>query len=715
MGKYQVQTEDGTFEVETEEAAPAASPFSLQGVKDFLSKQKFSLLPSAQQSQINLETAKRVEPALKNAGIYQGPEESVEAARPFSIPAAMSVAGSAASMTPGGPIPKALVGATAGAGTYLGLDSLLQNLSHSLSGSSELSSTTDSLKQLAVNELGTRAVGATLKKLTPSQEQLSKLGATFSQYFEGSKIPKALEDLFAPGAKAKAILNSGKLANEAIGNEASNLAGIAKSTTASPERLAQRIQVNDFSNALDSTFKEADKQAVTAKLIAKGNPHSFRVGTTPPRLADEVGMNGISQNFLKKDFSQLNPQEQQQIIQLAPRFGVNPQIIPGAPILNSVDGPVHMGGTLEQANKIIQDTKDLTLGVPEEQKKLVNQAYKLVNATNAKFDPASGKLLTANPIGFEEAWNQKQAFDDAGGWNKNRNDLTQSDRAFRQFSRSLNDDIDNSIPQWKNDPNKLASKAWLNAKATVAQRNQLFFPEGSSNKLGDIIQEADSTLPAIDKILSDPNQLQRTLNAGEIKFPSGTVSSTNTKKDLQAYNLIRMRDAAKTLDPKNPATLTLDAKQLQNTWNDPRFVEQKKMLYSAAQRADYDQLFKNIAFTQEKQNAIGSYISKLWLVRSGLAIAPSLLTGYLSGSAERGLEVAGVELGAMGVAKLMANPETARMMVAAAAGQPLGISEQMAARRIATAIQGVGITLTSKDGKQEKGSIQDGRFVADPQ
>jgi hypothetical protein len=595
---------------------------------------------------------------------------TLQNARPFSIPAAAEVAGTAASMTPGGLIPKAIVGGTAGAATYVGLDSLLQKLS---GHEPDLG---DSATQLGINEIGNQTVQAFMRGakgvLPYAKQALGKLEPTFSQLTD-SKLGKFVEDVFAPSQKAGAITNSAGLSRDELLAASKKLSGRATSTLEDPQYHSSVITTNHLSNALDSTFQEADKQATAAKLIAKSNPQT--VITQP---AQQIG----------------------------------PLQIPAQ--TKTVEGPIALSSTLEKANQIIEDSKGLVLGPTNEQKPLINEAYKLVGSTNAKFDPKSGKLISADPLGFEEAWNQKQAFDSQGGWNKSRNDITHTDNQFRGFSKSLNEDIDDSIANWQNDPNKLAAKAWANSKATVAQRNQIFFNPDTSRTLGDIIQSSDSTMPSVTDIIKDPNKLQRALNAGNIKFPSGTVNSSNIKGDLGAYNLMRTFEDAKAIDPKNPGKLSIDAKQLQTAWNDPKFTESKKLLYNSQQRADYDQLFKNIAFTQEKQNVVGSYLSKVWLARAGMTIAPSLLTGYLTGSVEHAAGVAGVELGAMGLAKIMTNPKAARFLVSAAAGQPLNASEQTVARTLVSAIQGVTISLKGQDGTDQKGSFdRDGHWTAD--
>lgn len=595
----------------------------------------------------------------------------VDAARPFSIPAALSTG-----LKVPGPLP---VKVAAGAATYLGADTALQKIRNMLQGSDEAPDLADSAKNLAINELGGRALGVVARganaglgkvskfvsnlfpgisaSLTPAQEELSKLSPTFSQYFGNKPIPKTLEDLFASGTKANAIKNSGRLADSAITQEASAVSGRAPSVVNNPEDLAGRIQVNNLENSYNSTFREADKQAQNAKLIAQGNISSF----------------------INTSTGEVTP----------------------------IAGPIHLDDTLTKANKIFSNYQNLVLDVPEDQKAALNKAYQLIKRTDSQFDQ-SGQLIKRNPVPFEEAWELKKEFDDLSGWGKPRGQLTSSERSFRDMASSINDDIDASIPKWKNG-GKQASQAWQNSKSAAAQRNVLFSAEGSGNKLSDIIRDVDSPVPAIDSILNDPKQLQRALNTGSIKFRSGAVSSSNMRGDLQAYNLVKLRDASKAVDPAGGG-VTINGQQLYNNWIDPRSPRNNSTLYSASQKSDYDQLFKNIAATQTKQSAFGSALSKLYLVKGGLAVAPVLL-GLSTGGIGTAGEVAAVELGAMGLARLMAKPETARILVAAAGGQPLTMSEQMASRRLTAGLQGVTIALTHKDGTKSEGSFdKEGNF-----
>lgn len=609
-----------------------------------------------------------------------------EGAKPFSIPAAVEAGTTMASMVPGGPIPEAIAGIGTGAATYLGLHDALNRAKNYLKGTSEED---QPATDLAINELGTRAAGATyrgikaaspgmlgglvglLQKIpglnfdpssvmTDGQVDLTKLKPTLSAYLQSgdssiakgvAPIAKTVEDLFSPGSKAAALKESGTAGLQETTNLASQVSGRNNPNIAS---LGGQVQA-DFSNALDSTFKAADQQAKMAKLVAQGNPQQTMTG-------------------------------------------------------DIVNGPILPRGALEKANQILKSHEGDFLGPQQEEIPLINQAKKLIGSTDAKFDPQTGQLISADPVGFEDAWNQKQAWDDYGGWQKARGDVTHTDQQFRGMTAALNDDIDNSIAKWQNDPNNLAAKSWKQSKAIVQERNATFFTPGSSTKLGDVISDADSELPSLDAILSDPQKTQRALNSGNVKINGQQITSENTRRDLQGYKLIQMRDNAYKVDPQDNSKMVFDGQNLANQWADPRFQQTKNILFNKTQQQDYSDLFKNIAITQDPQSKFGTYMNKIQVAKAGFMLAPALLAGYTSGM-DRGGEVLGLEVGMNALGRLMSNHDTARAFTAAVAGKPLEMSEQQFARKIVAGLQGTTLTLVSQGGKREQGRFdRDGQW-----
>lgn len=627
---------------------------------------------------------------------------------PASVLPAVAAGSTAAKFTPGGPIPKSIVGATAAAATYLPLHGALQRVQNYLSGENEEDTP---LTDLAVNEAGGAAIKGVMKVgkavLPPTMEALAKLSPTFSQFASSpeaggvanllSKGTKYVEDLFAPGAKGAAVSNSGRLASGEIADQASQLSGRAKSTVQNPHFFAQKIQTEDLQNAYKVYTDQSNKQAGIVNLFAEGAPQV--VQSTTPVISQDL--EGLAKSQTGKKFANLPSEQQTAVLDLAKQAGIQPY--DQAATQRVVKGPIQLNGTLQKAKALVDSTKDLKYGPTPDSVEGLNVASRLLNSTNAKFDPQTGGLLSADPVGFREAWDLKQHFGENTDFGGGK--LTQTEKAYKDLFHSMNDDIESSIPSW--DQNKQAINAWRNSKATVEERNLTFAPKGSDvPTLDKIIDKSSSPLPSIEATLADPVALQRALNSGKVKFPSGDVYANNTRQDLGAARLQQIWE--KGFDQTKG---TVNAGQVQNAFNDPRFFEQNKMLYSQQSRDNINELLKNVALTQEKPSA--SWVNKVLLTRAGLALTPTLF-GLATGSLVHTGEVALGELGMSAVGHALVNPTIARGLINLTSGKALGMSEAAFARRVASAIQGSAIALTGTDGSQTKGTIdKDGKFTAE--
>lgn len=560
------------------------------------------------------------------------------------------------------PGPGTLIGGAAGElGGYFLNDQILKrtekavgsNIANTNGDTSVSGSAKDALINLIANKTlgavwrGAKAFTGDSSVLKAADKGISDLGGTVSSYFKNGSIPKAIEDLFAPAAKKAALQDSGKLANDAITDEASKLSGRAASVVNQPTYHGDVIQ-QQISNALDNSNREVALQTGTANSIAKANviPAEFDNFGRPTRYAE---------------------------------------------------GPINPTSSLQKASGIVSDSMKSVVPASPEQQALINKASVLT----------SGK----GPLSFSDAWNLRSQLDEFGSPQSLEAELSPAQTTARELSSALNDDMEQSMAQWKNDPNRRGLTAYKNAVDTINQRQQYFFNQGSDNILGDIIKNNDSNLPALDRLIGDSNQLLRAKNAGTVKFPSGKVQTDNFLPDLGAYNLIRMRNAAKIFDPQS-GQFTINAQKLLDTWNDPAFQESKGILYNATQRGNYDQLFKNIAMTQQKMGGVSSN-SKLWLsIRGAMYLAPGLVGSF--GSLAHGMELAGVELSGHAMGKMMSNPKVARGLIAMAQGMPLSMSDQTFARLASAAVQGSAMTLIGKDGSRNPGGLdRDGNFVSD--
>jgi len=71
----------------------------------------------------------------------------------------------------------------------------------------------------------------------------------------------------------------------------------------------------------------------------------------------------------------------------------------------------------------------------------------------------------------------------------------------------------------------------------------------------------------------------------------------------------------------------------------------------------------------------------------------------------------GAYLGAQQVGKMLTKPETARLLVALAGKEPLGYSDQFAAKVLTKALNGAMLGLIKSDGSVEPVRMEDGKFV----
>lgn len=213
------------------------------------------------------------------------------------------------------------------------------------------------------------------------------------------------------------------------------------------------------------------------------------------------------------------------------------------------------------------------------------------------------------------------------------------------------------------------------------------------------------TLKELDNIIQDPVKLEKVLSRAQ----ANGVSS-NVRKTLASYQFSQIFNRASVL-PTDGRGMRLDPNEINKIWNDPEMQDSLKKLYNRPTRDAMDQLFKNITITQDKMGPSPSNV-RYWLTRGGIGIAAGVITGSLSGNAAMsGIATSGVFITAGQLGKLLSNPTTARVMVALAGKEPLGISEQFAGKLIIRALQGSTVALINQDGSKTPAQIdKDGRL-----
>lgn len=235
---------------------------------------------------------------------------------------------------------------------------------------------------------------------------------------------------------------------------------------------------------------------------------------------------------------------------------------------------------------------------------------------------------------------------------------------------------------------------------------QLEFIQQHALNSGMIPPESFSQL---DKVIGDAKALKAVKQAA---YESGV--GTNLEKSLQGYQFMKMFQDATERDlfasPSLQNTKRLDVSKFEKTWLDPKMEDSFKELYNSKERANITQFFKNVAETQDKIT-VNPIAKRFWVMHGGIGLGMGMLTGSpLEGAGAAGASYLGVYLGAQQVGKMLTNPSTARLLVALAGGEPLGYSEQFAAKQITRALQGSMLGLIKSDGSVQPARLQDGKI-----
>ncbi len=601
----------------------------------------------------------------------------------FLRPVADSVVGTAAGASIG-PFGGGVGNVALGAGASVLTDSLLQKLysdpkfAQSITSKSlgqKPGSIGDTLanagQNTAINEIGGPIINKGLRGAKGLVSEIAdpgsvvgdiyKLNPTWSQYVKGlngntAKRPFSawIEDMFGAGSKANALENSSNAARSIAQDEAGKLTGKA----------------GDFGAQLAQLDTEYANNRNIVNTVSKLNQRTIQSPVAGPQDLTVPG-NNVSNVYNPSNPARLGSQIGYQRV---------------------VQGPVTLEQTTIKLNNFLQQAqKDYGAdfaGAPDSVKQLIKIAKTTLDNTGAQFDPATGAITRISPLSFNDAESLRTALD------KNSimlpNEQSTSKTLQGQWHDSLTNDIGNSIKGW-NDPGKTAYSAYQRSAGTLAQKAATLSGRG----LRGLIDDAQGSIPQIDSILQQPEQLQRTLNSGILKG----MPSKNMRSDLQGYTFMKMFSEA---DKTNGL---VDGTSLFNKWNDPAFKESRDMLFSAAQRSDIGDFFKNVAMTSQKQSVPGNF-QKIRMVGSGIAFGSSLLAGSLEGMGT----FAGMEVGGAGLAKVLTTPSVARALKGLVTGVPLSMSQEKLGRLITGALQGTTVSMLGSNGQTTKGTIDNGAF-----
>lgn len=529
-----------------------------------------------------------------------------------------------------------------------------------------------------VGSAASKIISGAKEALSPGSvvgPELADNTKTFSMLADKGKrgVSKVIEDIFAPSGKSAAIQETNQVLENKLGNVASkmsgqlvDLSGATQNTTANMADAVQNEVRKNFSSSVDASNKTAGGIGIIAEMNNPAKMTGAAGGLTVP--------------------------------------GSN---IPSAP---NVDGPVYLKSTIEEANKYLEKaTKGLTGADPDNP--LIKAANKIITETGATFNP-DGTVKTANPISFKQAWQWKK---DAGdlAFGSPLSDLSTTDSKFKNVFSTIDSDVENSMKQWPVKGDEALSK-WNETKQIVANRYSQFSPQGETGaKVRDLLNAKDVQIPALDAVIQNPQKLQRLLNTGDLstllapgenKGQYSSIANTNTRKLLKGYTISRIWQNGTTLNADGLAVPNVA--KMQEMWKAAENTTQMKMIYSAENRADIGQFFKELANVNQKMSGGGSRYLKFLGIKAGVVslgggLAESLITngsllplhtGEVVGGAIGGILLSGNALG-----YLLTNKNTARIMQGMAQDQ-LSVPAKIAARAIAFALKNQTVKIQKSDG-----------------
>lgn len=629
-------------------------------------------------------------------------------ARPMIAGAAGSAAGSALGASGVG----ALGSGAAATGTYGLTDALLQKIQSSppesfsssllahLGMDDPISRTlANTGEQALIGKMGGkvldpifRGVGGFLKSgLDPrllkgaggivGDDAMQALNPTYSQYFKAvtgktAPISKWVEDTFNSAYKAKLFSNAQNMGVKQLQSLADDDSG----QVADSHILSSDIVQNQLKNLHKST-QFSDKQNSILSNIAKLNTN------VEPN-------NDFVQAVPKPNFT---PAEQMMIS--------NPNVDPTNPIASAALAKQSAYQSALESNEALRTTEgpvsiNKVWGFAQDKvdeltsKYGTNDPKKMLPEDALIFKESSRLANYKNKIGFNEANSSMKAWEDTGyktapptkqlgNFDKGN---SESVNPIQQFYRQLNDkmgqDITNSIGQWKNDLGGAAKKAWQQSQDAISQRRALF---GDSSATSSFLDDTKTSIPSLNNAIKDPKSIDDLIKSGNIELPNGTLHTTDTKTKLAGYTLNKFLNDS-SIDQGNGAT-KFNTASFADKWNNPDFLQVKDKLFTpGAQKAVNDIITNTNTIDAPGSSGTFKYLA---IHRGGLAMSSAVVGGLFGGSMMHGVEsgtvAGGLMLGGVGLAKLLSNPNAARVLVGMSAGK---IPEGMTRTSMDTILKG---------------------------
>jgi hypothetical protein len=483
-----------------------------------------------------------------------------------------------------------------------------------------------------------------------SPSELTALRPTASQMGplpESHPILRTIEDLFAPTSKRQALSESAK---KVLADSEAKVQALTGTTIKLPQPHVLTNQITDeLQGQFQKSVDESNARGAAARLIAKANvvPKTQMV---PSGILDASG----------------NP-------------------IMTSRVVGQTEGPVQRTHAIDAITKILEDIKSPTTGYDPDSK-IVRT---LQNMLDARKD---------GDIDFSAAWKDKQLMD-AAGHGYAPPELDVNDGRFQKVAAAINKDIDESLPKWAN-KGKEAQQLQKEAKQIVNARHNVFDDLLNTVKL-ESLTEPDARVNAI---IDNPKILRKALIAGNLPIPNnGQVqySVSNTKRNLQGYQLMRMTNAATNNG-------SIDAAALNKAINDPKSQESLKALFGAGNLDNIKNSFKNYALVSTEASNQGQRYAGMRIASRGIDVGAGVaagLAGLTSASNPRaavGLgALTGVVIGFHGLAKLFTNEFTGPIIGKMFSGEPLGMSQRAAAQAFASVLKGEYIDMQNEKGTEK--------------
>lgn len=620
-----------------------------------------------------------IQPEQPKAGmgqykLAQTPSE-VESQVTAKVPGAVNLSKTIASNLPSGST--LLAGAGGAAATYVTgsptvgsgvMAGIQQLMDPKLTQQTPIQNVSDVAINTAINEIlgrGLSGAGKVAREiykpgsvLPQEMRDLLPFKPTAAQLTD-SNVLNLIENIFSSKSKQAALLRSSGIADDTAQSMLRTFTGRPDIELHQPFKMGETIQ-KDIEQQFDASRLESNKRGLGAAFIAKANPELIPTFTKDPI----TGLTTPGQPFK-----------------------VNGKIIPA----NLIKEAQTLWDTLHKSD------------IPPDPNSPIARALDSILGRNQHLD--AGGNTVPKPRDFGDMWETKKAIDDIA-YNNPKSQTTFTDTRFRKLSDAINKDIETSLPSWANNGDA-ALKLFKEAKTIVSQRNKVF----GTAPIEKLVNEETKDIPAINSIIDDPKQLKKSLVAGNLVIPEGGTNqvtnikyiTNNTRKDLQGYELQRLINSAKSVDAKG--NVLYDGQKLVDAFNDPNKQESYKLLYSAQNRADIEQFFKNVNATSQK-GQVGP--SRYWIMRmaaNGLGLGAGLISAMGTGNVPASAGIVGGVVSMNALGRLLTNPATARLMVAAAQGGPLNMPTMVASRAIANILRNTPMTIEYDDGSKVNGKI----------